>query len=216
MVNPVPHQSDPHVYYNLGNALKKQGDLQAAINAYYQALAIEPDYPEAYNNLGNALREQGDLQAAISAYGQALAIKPNHATTHLNLSLLQLLLGNYERGWQGYEWRFRQKTPLLPHAHPQVEQWNGSNLAPGEGLILVSEQGLGDTLHFMRYVLHLNNTGRSASLCAQTRLHGLIQASGITTKVYSPEQANQLTTGKWPPPSLLTRVPAGSSGSPHC
>ena len=82
---------------------------------------------------------------------------------------------------------------------PQVEQWNGSNLAPGERLILVSEQGLGDTLQFMRYVLHLNKTGRPASICTQTKLHGLVRASGITTTIHSPEQANQLTTEKWLP-----------------
>ena len=190
----------PAAYSNLGNALKDYGDLQAAIDAYGQALAIKPNYPQAYNNLANALKEQGDLQAAIDAYRQALAINPDYPEAHCNLSLVQLLSGDYESGWKEYEWRFRaKKGNPQPHAHPQVEQWNGSNLAPGESLILVSEQGLGDTLHFMRYVLYLNNTGQSATLCASTKLHDLIRASGITTVIYSPEQANQLTTGKWLP-----------------
>ena len=189
----------PAAYSNLGNTLKDYGDLQAAIDAYGQALAIKPNYPQAYNNLANALKEQGDLQAAIDAYRQALAINPDYPEAHCNLSLVQLLSGDYESGWKEYEWRFRAKGNPQPHAHPQVEQWNGSNLAPGESLILVSEQGLGDTLHFMRYVLYLNNTGQSATLCASTKLHDLIRASGITTVIYSPEQANQITTGKWLP-----------------
>ena len=189
----------PQAYSNLGNALQEQGNLQAAIDCYRQALAINPNYPNAYYNLGNALKEQGDLQAAIDAYRQALAINPSLPYAHCNLSVVQLLLGDYENGWKEYEWRFQVKSNPQPHAHPQVEQWNGSNLAPGESLILVSEQGLGDTLHFMRYVLYLNNTGQSATLCASTKLHDLIRASGITTVIYSPEQANQLTTGKWLP-----------------
>ena len=191
--------SYPEAYSNLGNALADQDNLQAAIDAYGQALAINPNYAKAHYNLGVALHKQGDLPAATHAYHQALAINPNHAGTQVNLSLLQLLFGDYERGWKGYEWRLRKKSPLLPHAHPQVERWNGSNLAPGERLIIVSEQGLGDTLQFMRYVLYLNNTGQSASLCAEARLHGLIRNSGITTDIYSAEQGNQLTTGKWFP-----------------
>ena len=192
-----PHY--PKAYNNLGNTLQDQDNLQAAIDAYRQALAIKPDYSEAYNNLGTALKGQGDLQAAIDTYRQALDVNPNFPYAHWNLSLIQLLLGDYERGWQGYEWRFRTTPPIGPHAHPQMEQWNGHNLAPGEKLIIVSEQGLGDTLQFMRYVLYLNKTGLPTLLCGQTKLHGLIQTSEITTKVYSPEQGNQLTTGKWFP-----------------
>ena len=194
-VNP----EDPEAHCNLGVALGGQGDLQAAVDAFGRALAITPDFPEAHYNLGKALQEQGDLEAATKAYGQALAINPDYANAHWNLSLLQLLQGDYGRGWKGYEWRFQTKDDHRPHANPQIERWNGSNLAPGENLLLVSEQGLGDTLHFMRYVLYLNNRGWSVSLCAQTKLHGLIQASGITTRLYNPEQAKQLTTGKWFP-----------------
>ena len=186
-------------YNNLGIALKEQGNLQAAIDAYRQALAINPNYPKAYYNLAIALTKQGNLQAAINAYDQALAINPNYADAHWNLSHLQLLFGDYERGWKGYEWRFRAKKAHQLYLHPQLERWNGNNLAPGEMLIFAHEGGLGDTLQFMRYVLHLNNTGQPASLCTETKLHGLIRASGITTTIYSFEQAKQLTTGKWFP-----------------
>ena len=189
----------PEAYNNLGIALNVQGDLQASVNIFRQALAINPNHAESYNNLGISLKDQGDVQAAIDAFWQALAINPDYPDAHCNLSQVQLLSGDYESGWKGYEWRFQVKDNPQPHAHPQVERWTGSNLAPGESLILVSEQGLGDTLQFMRYVLYLNNTGRPAALCAQTKLHDLIRASGITTVIYSPEQANQLTTGKWFP-----------------
>ena len=189
----------PDAYYNLGNALRGQDNLQAAIAAYRQALAIKPNFPDAYSSLGIALRNQGDLQAAIAAYRQALAIKPDFPKAHMNLSLVQLLLGDYENGWKEYEWRFRVQDRKTLLADPQVQPWTGSNLAPGERLILVSEQGLGDTLQFMRYVLYLNNTGLPVSLCAQIQLHDLIHASRITTMIYNPEETNQLTIGKWLP-----------------
>lgn len=76
---------------------------------------------------------------------------------------------------------------------------NGSNHSVAEPLVLVSKQVLRDTLHFMRYMADLNKTGISAALCAQTRLHGLIHASGICSTPHTPEDANQLTTGRWLP-----------------
>ena len=51
-------------YNNMGNALKEQGKLEEAIEAYNKALAIKPDYADAYNNMGNALKEQGKLEEA--------------------------------------------------------------------------------------------------------------------------------------------------------
>ena len=51
----------------MGNALKEQGKLEEAIEAYNKALAIKPDYAEAYNNMGIALKEQGKLEEAIEA-----------------------------------------------------------------------------------------------------------------------------------------------------
>jgi len=57
----------------------------------------------------------------------------------------------------------------------------------------------------MRYVLYLNRTGMTASLCVTRKLHGLIQLSGITTTIYSPEEGNHLTQGKWLPLLSLPR-----------
>ena len=191
--------------YNLGNALQEQGDLEAAIASYRKALSIKPNYPGALTNLGNSLQEQGDLESAIASYRKALSINPHHPDAHFNLSYVLLLSGDYDNGWKGYEWRFHKREAAETHAHPQVEQWNGHNHCSGKKLILVSEQGLGDTLQFMRYVPYLKGMGMDVSLCAPPKLHGLIQSSGITTSLYTPEEANTITTGKWLPLLSLPR-----------
>ena len=112
-----------------------------------------------------------------------------------------LLIGDYKIGWEEYQWRFRfEESPSHPHAAPGCAVWNGE--APAEGknkLLLVSEQGLGDTLQFMRYTIAMRERGFDVSLCAPTKLHALIQASGIAMEPLTPEQADQVKEGGWIP-----------------
>ena len=70
----------------MGIALRGQGKLEEAIEAYTNALTINPDYADAYNNMGNALKDQGKLGEAIEAYNKVLSINPNNSKVHLYLS----------------------------------------------------------------------------------------------------------------------------------
>ena len=69
-------QPHPEACRNLGVALAAQGQLDAAIAAYRQAIALNPNYAEAYGNLGNALQAKGQLDAAIAMFRQAIALIP--------------------------------------------------------------------------------------------------------------------------------------------
>ena len=193
-------QKYPEDYFELGNSLKQEGNLTDAIASYNKALQLKPNYPEALNNLGVALKEQGDLDTAITSYNKALQLKPNYPEAHMNLSITELQAGDYKSGWQRYEYRFQcKKDPDILNAHPSCRQWNGEALSQGENLLLVSEQGLGDTLQFMRYASALRNQGLSVSLCAPRELHSLIQISGTDPSPLTPEQANQVNEGQWIP-----------------
>lgn len=196
---------NPDSYGNLGNILKEKGDLDGAIASCKTALQLKPNYPEAHYNLGVALQEQGDLDGAIASYKTALQLRPNHSEAHCNLSLTLLLGGDYIDGWEKYEWRFKTQKDSLPHACPKCRQWDGTALAPHDPLLLVSEQGLGDTLQFIRYALYLKYQGFSVSCCAPPKLHGLIQASGIDSSPLTPSQAKRVSDGQWLPLLSLPR-----------
>ena len=197
----------PEAHNNLGNALQEQGDLAAAIASYNTTLQLKPNHPEAHYNLGTALQEQGDLAAAIASYNTALKLKPNHPEAHQNLSMAELLVGDYKSGWERYEYRFQcKKTKGILDAKPTCNKWSGEELILDSQLLLITEQGLGDTLQFMRYAITLRNQGIAVSLCAPSKLHTLIQASGIDPTPLTPDQANQVSEGQWIPLMSVPRL----------
>lgn len=206
----------PEAFNNLGIALDQQGDLQGAITSFRRALQVRPAYREAFNNLGGAFLEAGDLSRARAAYEQALQLRPDDPEAHRNLALALLLAGDYPRGWKEYEWRFKAPTShrALLHAQPPGESWDGSALLPGDRLLLVSEQGLGDTLQFMRYVLPLRQQGVEAALCAPTKLHDLIRISGIDPDPWPPGRADSFRQGRWLPLLSLPRCLGVSPSNP--
>ena len=203
----------PEAHYNLGNALKDKGDLTAAITAYNTAIQINPDQSDVYNNLGNALKDQGKFDAAIVSYNKSLELKPDNPDAHLSYSLTMLLMGDYKNGWEGYKWRTKISiNPSIPYAIPKCKLWNGERLERAAKLLLVTEQGLGDILQFMRYAIALRRQNLSISICADSRLHPIIQSSGIDPSPLTPEQANQVTEGQWIP---LLSVPKKLSVNPR-
>lgn len=192
-------QNHPELLINYGNALQEQGNFEAAIESYKSAIRLQTNHPDLHYNLGIALKEQGKVSDAIQCYKTALQLNPDHTEARWNLSLALLLSGDYDKGLEEYQYRlsnrFHQGSTL--NARPQCSEWDGSHLDKHEQLLLVSEQGLGDTLQFMRYTHYLRHKGYRCSLCAPSKLHGLIKASSIDSNPLTPEQANCVSTGHW-------------------
>ena len=133
---------------NLGLAFTDLGRFAEAEASLQQALRLDPGYAEAHSNLGNAYKEQGRLEEALACYDMALRLAQDAVSTQYNRSLALLQKGDYERGWPAYEWRWRRKQARpRPFAQPR---WDGGSL-PGSTILLWSEQGMGDTIQFVRY-----------------------------------------------------------------
>ena len=99
--------------------------------------------------MANTLKEQGELQGAVQAYHKAIEINPDYIDAHKNLGIVLLLQGDFQRGWQEYEWRL--KSDDLCIANRAQTRWDGSSLS-GKTILLYAEQGFGDTIQFIRYV----------------------------------------------------------------
>lgn len=146
-----------------GNALREQNKPWEALQCYAQAFLINPDHFSAWNNYGNVLRELGQPRRAIPFLQHAMAIDPSNTTAPFNLAVALLLAGDYRQGWPAYEsrWNFEHLAGTLPnYSQPR---WRGEDIK-GKTLLLIGEQGLGDTLQFARYALAVANMGTDVAL----------------------------------------------------
>ncbi|WP_269625311.1 tetratricopeptide repeat protein [Prochlorococcus marinus] len=173
------------------------GELEEAEKSTRKAIEIQSDYPEAYNNLGTILKYLYKPKDAEKAFRKAIELNINFADAYFNLSLLQLLHSNYQSGLDNYEFRFKQNKAILPHAYTTLRRHDEDIFKQGEKLLIISEQGLGDTLQFMRYIPYLKNQGLDISFCAQEKLHSLIKASGIDSNPLRPNQISSIKQGEW-------------------
>jgi Flp pilus assembly protein TadD len=162
-------------HYNLGIAYHAKGESKQAVACFRRAVELKPDYAEAYYNLGYGLDEAGQFDEALTCYDRALALEPSHAHAHWNRSLLRLLQGDFEQGWPEYEWRWRtgQDTPRA-FAQPQ---WQGQPLS-GTTILIHAEQGLGDTIQFVRYAPLIKGLGAKLLFECQPPLVRLL-ANGV-------------------------------------
>jgi tetratricopeptide (TPR) repeat protein len=159
--------ADPVSWNNLGNALQEQDRVSDAIQCYRRALEIDPHYAEAYANLGNSLAARLALTEALDCYGQALRIDPEHVNAHWNRSLALLLRGEFAAGWKEYEWRWRK--PEYSKRRFSRPRWRGEDPA-GKTILIHAEQGLGDTIQFVRYLPMVRDLGARVILECQAAL----------------------------------------------
>ncbi len=161
-------------YNNLGVLAGEREEYLEARRLYEKALTLRPHYAEAVYNLGIALAAMGKHQKAAHRYEQTLALNPSHPRARFNLSLTRLLLGDLPGGWK--EWESRWLTPQLAPALRSFPQpaWKGESLA-GRRILLYAEQGLGDTLQFVRYVPMVAAKGAAIVLEVQASLVTLLK-----------------------------------------
>jgi hypothetical protein len=161
----------PDVYNDLGILLAAAGRSDEAAACYRAALRLQPDYPEAENNLGLTLLALGQPDEAIACYRRVLRRRPHLPDVHLNLGLALLSTGDLEHGWPEYEWRWR--AGVAPGRGVEGPRWDGSAL-DGRAVLLHAEQGLGDTLQFVRYAPLVKRRGGTVVVACPEGLLGLL------------------------------------------
>ncbi len=144
-------------YNNLGVALTRLGRLKDAAEAFKKSIDLDPLYHEAHNNIGETYKFMGEYDRALESYEQAVRLFPEFVPARWNRSMLYLLKGDFEKGWAEYEWRWQR--PNTPKRKIDAGMpWDGGPLY-GKTLFVYEEQGMGDTLQFIRYLPLLKALG---------------------------------------------------------
>jgi Flp pilus assembly protein TadD len=133
---------------NLGIFLLENGKIDEAMESLHLSVRLKPNWAPLLNNLGAAYSDLGRHSRAMETLDRALALDPTHIGAKWNRALALLLHGDFREGWQEHEIRWQR--PECPR-HFAGPLWKGEPLL-GARILLHSEQGLGDSLQFLRFV----------------------------------------------------------------
>lgn len=174
---------------NLANTLRIAGRFDEARMQLEALLVSHPDSVDALNNLGTVYQDLGLPQKALEHLLHAAAIAPEQPQIRWNLSLTQLLLGDYSNGWSNYEARWEGCVNLRgAYEKPEQTAWHGEPLK-GKRILLWEEQGFGDTIQFIRFAENVNALGGTVIVESQPELAELLRSAPGVAAVIARGQA---------------------------
>jgi tetratricopeptide (TPR) repeat protein len=210
------------VYNNLGLSLYRQGRMAEAREQFRRALELDARFVSAWDNLGNALMEEGEVAAAIRHYERAVEIDAAAPTAQLNLALAYLTVGDFSRGWPLFDARLLPGADRVGLCVPRdVPLWMAdSATTPPREIILVTEQGFGDAIQFVRFGAVLAQRGLTLILQCQPRLRRLLSSAGGFSDVVA--DGTQYPAGRYHwyplmsvPAALATRLDSIPAATPY-
>lgn len=136
---------------NLGNAYQRKGMFSLAEKYLKKSIKLAPDHFSAHLNLSIALRRKGKIKKSLKQLDKALELAPDNADAHFNKAACHLSLGELEKAWPHYEYRWgMQEAKNTRRQFPQP-LWEGQQ-SENSTLFVYCEQGFGDAIQFARYI----------------------------------------------------------------
>jgi tetratricopeptide (TPR) repeat protein len=153
---------------NLGIAQHGAGRDDDALASLGHALELDRSLATAHYNLGALHHQRGRHAEAERHYREAIALRPAYAQAHFNLALALFITGRLDEAWREYAHRVqkRQSAPVLTHEDR-------------ERIAVHDEQGLGDSLFFLRFAPALRARGRTLEFVGDERLHAMLARTGL-------------------------------------
>jgi tetratricopeptide (TPR) repeat protein len=137
---------DTQVLALLGRALAFQDRIEAALEVFRHAARLEPAAAATWEGIGLALRDLGRWPEALAPFAQAARLAPEDAGIRANYGYALMANGAFAEAWPHFEWRVRKPG----NARLREPAWDGQQT---DRVVLIhAEQGLGDTLQFVRFV----------------------------------------------------------------
>ena len=139
-----------------------QGNNKKAAIKFEQALKINDQLGPAWANLGICSKFENDYIKAKKYLQKACQVEPDQVEHQWNLALVELALGEYQEGWKNYEIRYdsrRMATDRVVLPKTPVAMLKKTDSIKGKSIVLLQEQGFGDTFQFLRFAKELKEEG---------------------------------------------------------
>jgi len=187
------------IYNAQGLIEVNRGDHSKALRLFNQARQQNQKNTGALHNIGFANGLAGNVKNAINAYKKVIEINNDFAEgAKLQLAMCLMSIGDYKNGLELYESRFKALKSDIDK-EISLPKWNPKEEERPNHLLVVSEQGYGDTIQFVRYIRLLEENGIHVTLSAPEALHGILASSLRHTKLICKSEHKAIDTGFWIP-----------------
>lgn len=160
----------------LATVLSERGTFDEVLSLLRGLCTTSPDRWAPYSNLGCVLTNLGRTEEALSVFRQAIALAPQEPRVRLNHSLALLKGGRFTQGWQEHEWRLKLPGHTsLPHAELLPTLGADNDVLRGKRVLVTQEEGLGDTLMYLRYLPLLAGRGAHLHVWCSPELSSLLE-----------------------------------------
>lgn len=163
---------DAAILNNLGNALQDSDQLDEALVVRREVLRRRPALAESHAMVAVTLRSLGRMEEALAAAEQGLALHPDDGELRVQRAMALLALGDYPRGFAAFEARW-EIGEIAKGQDPEPE-WRGGDLA-GRRILVLPEQGFGDTILMSRFLPALKARGAHVTLAVKPPLRRLFE-----------------------------------------
>ena len=179
--------ANPNVCNNIGASLQYLRRDEEALAWFDKALALKPDFIMAMINRASSLAQMRRIDETIAVYEQVKAIDPANAEADSYLSLIHLLIGDFEAARAGHKarWSAHPRPGSYPDFHQHL--WLGKENVSGRTILVFADEGLGDTIQFARYIPMLAARGANVFLLVEETLRPLLSnLPGVTQCLSKP------------------------------
>jgi tetratricopeptide (TPR) repeat protein len=154
---------------NGANILMEEGRLEEALSWCDRAVQAQPLSAPVFLLRGNILLHLWRLHDALHSYDKAVAAEPNYAEAHYHRGSTLLLRGQFREGFADFEYRWNTQDCGFDRPKLKAPEWRGDPLE-GKSIIVYSEQGLGDTIQFARFLPILARNGAKLTFLCHSNL----------------------------------------------